>query len=29
MLQTASELDGYFGTTQGTENGYEIWNVER
>jgi hypothetical protein len=24
----ASELDGFFGTTQATENGYEIQNME-
>jgi hypothetical protein len=29
MLLKASELDEFFGTTQATENGYEIgtWNV--
>jgi hypothetical protein len=28
MLQRASELGGCFGMTKGTENVYEIWNVE-
>jgi hypothetical protein len=26
MLQRASDLDGSFGNTYTTENGYEIWN---
>jgi hypothetical protein len=28
MSHRASNLDGYFGTTETTENGYEIWNME-
>jgi hypothetical protein len=28
MSQRALELDGYFGTTQGTENGYEISKMD-
>jgi hypothetical protein len=27
MLHRASDLDGFFGTTKATENGYEIWYV--
>jgi len=28
MSQRITELDGLFGTTKATENGYEIWNME-
>jgi len=28
MSRRASDLDRYFGATQATENGYEIWNME-
>jgi hypothetical protein len=28
MLQQASDLERCFATTQATENGHEIWNVE-
>jgi len=28
MSHGTSNLDGYFGTTQATETGYEIWNME-
>jgi len=28
MLHRLSDLDGFFGTTEATENGFEIWNME-
>jgi hypothetical protein len=28
MLNRASDFDGFFGTTQETENGHEIWYLE-
>jgi len=28
ILHTPFELDGFFGTTYTTENGYDIWNME-
>jgi hypothetical protein len=28
MLHKASDLDGFFGTTQATENECDIWNME-
>jgi hypothetical protein len=29
MINRASELDEYFGTTKAADSGYEIWNMER
>jgi hypothetical protein len=28
MLCRASDFDGFFGTTETTENGHEIWHIE-
>jgi len=28
ILNRASDLDGFFGTTYGMGNGYEIWNMK-
>jgi hypothetical protein len=28
MLQRASDLDGFFGTTYAKENGHEVWHLE-
>jgi hypothetical protein len=28
MLHRLSDFDGFFGTTQATEKGHEIWKVE-
>jgi len=28
MLRNVSDLEGFFGSTQATKNGYEIWNTE-
>jgi hypothetical protein len=28
MLHRASDLDGFYATTQATENGHEIWDLE-